>query len=533
MIPQISKALSSGFTSSQIIKYLLKKFPQHANKINNALAAGFTVDQVVKYLGGGRKELNKMSAESNEDEGMTPYSKTLNKDIKGQENRAKNATMAGVSAVSAPMAATALSRALPQNLLRLGQNTPQLQQTIQQTLQPPMGPGPNSPGVQVLNPKGPSPSPNSPMQQPQQPPINPLQPLQGSPTSQPPINSPTIPQPPQTIQPQRDIKKSVDIIKSTGQEATVKNLLEGGLSPSAIKDTLGVILGKKKLKELEKETGGIEQAIEDYAQTTKEQPQEQPQMESASQQLDAIQPQTQRMQPEQIQLEAEKPIEESKLIQKSETVSTPQGIGEVKEIRNGKAIVAVDGKLHKVDESELIQSPIPKKDLADLFDDLKSGIEQETGNEISKNVEWAGYDPIKNVLAYKPWMGGGKIYTYSDISPEDVAELQSILAQRKTSGQNYIGIWEKDSKSPIGNRMHALITRLQKERGGKGNEYLNKFETIYDPLEPAKNASKEKYKNEQKLKKTGQQQSGISTITSRSKSNEAKKKKETGLKSLL
>jgi polysaccharide pyruvyl transferase WcaK-like protein len=85
-----------------------------------------------------------------------------------------------------------------------------------------------------------------------------------------------------------------------------------------------------------------------------------------------------------------------------------------------------------------------------------------------------------------------------------VEELQNILAQRKTSGSNYIGVWEKDTKSPIGNRMHALIMRLQKERGGKGNEYRTKFETIYDPLEPAKKAAQQRYKDEQKRKKVRQ-----------------------------
>ena len=484
MILQITKALSRGFTSKQIIDYLLKKFPNHSDKIKEALAAGFTVDQVVKYLGGGKKALNQMAPISSTETGVnSEFAQIRQKQTEKNkaENQVVTAGAAGLAGagLGASMASSALTRAVPSNLLGYIPGTRPGPQSNPLTSQSPMGPGPNSPGINVM-PQAPKP------------------PMAASP------NQPTpqsIPRPPQPIQPQRDVNKSVDIIKSTGHEATVKNLLEGGLSPTDIKDTLGQIMGKKKLKELEKETGGIEQAIEDYASTIVQKLQETP-LETAE--IPNEQSTTDLL-PKPTEF-VEEPIEEEKPkpIAKKETVATPQGIGQIKEIRNGKALVEVDGKLHKVEESDLVQSPLPMEELADLHDNLIKGIEQHTGKEVSKNVEWAGYDPKLNELAYKPWSGGGKVYIYSDISPEDKDELLSILAERKTSGSNYIGAWEKDTKSPIGNRMHALIMRLQKERGGKGNEYRTKFETIYDPLEPAKNASKERYKNEQKRKKARQ-----------------------------
>lgn len=187
-------------------------------------------------------------------------------------------------------------------------------------------------------------------------------------------------------------------------------------------------------------------------------------------------------------------------IAKKDMVASPHGVGEVREIRNGQAIVEVDGKLHKVKEEELIQSPLPEKDLADLFDDLVSGIEKKTGKQVSRNVEWAGYDPKTNELIYKPH-SGDKGYTFDDISKEDKDLLTSFLTQRKSTGKNFIGAWEAGTESPIGAAMYQLIRKLQQERGGKGNEYRNRFETIYDALEPAKLASKEKHAERKKKAK--------------------------------
>ncbi len=79
MIPQISSALSKGFTSKQIIDFLIKKFPDHSDKIKTALASGYTVDQVLKYLGGGRKAVTQESLP------QTEYEKTRGTDIQRRE----------------------------------------------------------------------------------------------------------------------------------------------------------------------------------------------------------------------------------------------------------------------------------------------------------------------------------------------------------------------------------------------------------------------------------------------------------------
>ena len=199
-------------------------------------------------------------------------------------------------------------------------------------------------------------------------------------------------------------------------------------------------------------------------------------------------------------LVAKRDSENEPKIEKHSTVATPNGVGEVLEIRNGQAIVEVDGKKHKVTEDELISSPIPEKDLADLYDDLISGIEKTTGQEVSKNVNWAGYDPKVNELAYMPH-GSNKLYVYEDISPEDAEILTNLLTKRKTTGENFVGPWVEGTTSPIGAAMHKLIMKLQAERGGKGNEYKNRFESIYDALEPAVLAKKRKHAERKKKAK--------------------------------
>ncbi len=179
-------------------------------------------------------------------------------------------------------------------------------------------------------------------------------------------------------------------------------------------------------------------------------------------------------------------------IEKNSLVSSPNGVGSVKEIRNGHAIVDVDGKLHKVKEEELETSPLPEKELSELYDDLISGIEKETGEDVSRMVQWAGYNPETNTLQFLPHTG--KLYKYSNISSEDAALLTDILSTRKTSGSNFIGAWKAGSKSPIGAALSKLIKKLQSERGGKGEEYEETHDPIYSAYEPAIQSKKKKKK---------------------------------------
>lgn len=461
MYAQIAKAISSGFTSRQIIDHLLKKFPDQSSKIKDALAAGFTVDQVVTYLGGGKKALNRMSLPQETSTGVnTEFAKTQQKDINRSQMQNKYAMAAGSAAVGglgAGMATKALSRALPTNLLEYGQNTLQQPQSNPLTSQSPMGPGPTSPGVQVLG----TPKPNAPPQQ-----------MPGT---------ESIPQPQssaQPILPQRDIKKSVDLIKNIGEEQRVKNLIDGGLPPKDIAGVLRKLLGKDKLQALEASEGGLEAAIEDYAQSTQQQPQELAPMESPSQELDAGQPGieeiTQEIAPQELNL-PEETIEPSKPIEKNQTVVTPHGIGEVKEIRNGKAVVEVDGKKHQVNEADLQPTTYTDEDIADTYDKMMGMIPE---SERSGFISWAGYDENRKVLGYIP--RGGNYEELSNITPEEAEIIKTGKGIARTSGKNTEGMWV------VGGDTRGLISQIQHDRRRKRESEEKKQLKLFDIPKPEK-----------------------------------------------
>jgi hypothetical protein len=186
-------------------------------------------------------------------------------------------------------------------------------------------------------------------------------------------------------------------------------------------------------------------------------------------------------------------------------VQMPDGsFGVVEHVKTDHAVVDVDGKKKPVKLDDIQDLPIPEKDLADLHEELIRGIEKETGQQVSRNVDWAGYEPDTNRLAYRPW--DGSLYVYEDISPEDAEVLTGLLTKRKTTGENFIGSWKAGSESPIGAAMSALIQRLQKERGGKGKEYSGKFQTVYSATEPAVKAAKAKAKRKKDEEKKRKKQ---------------------------
>jgi len=459
MASQLLNALSSGFTSKQIIDYLIRKFPNHKDKIKDALKAGFTVDQIVKFLGGGRKSVNEDSPATTEHEQTRDIDIQRGQDV--NQTALKGAGMAALSggaALGAPMLQNALKRAAPQ-LMGPGAVTnvqPGTLTTATGTMAPMPNPSTLIPSSQT---------------QPSQPPI-----------------SPNIAQQQIPIQPEiKPIDVKQILSKHAGFESKINDLMKSGNGVEEI-STYFKKFNPSQTSKLEKDAGkSIEEIVSEYMGSI-------PEQENI--------PETQEVSKQKIPLTREEALGKFRenIINKGSTVASPQGIGSVREIRNGKAIIEVDGKKHQVNEDELIQAPIDEKDLADLYEELTQGIEKKTGKQISRNVEWAGYDPNTNELAYKPH-GSDQLYAYDDISPEDVEVLTNFLTQRKSTGENFIGAWEAGTESPIGAAMYQLIKKLQSERGGKGNEYKNKFMTIYDALEPAKKALKERYAERKKKAK--------------------------------
>lgn len=474
MIPQITSALSSGFTSRQVVDFLLKQFPQYSSKIKGALAAGYSADHVLKFLSGGKKAL----AQEEFPTATTEYEQTRSRDIQNSENRNRIANVVGAGAVMAPMAASALSTAMPAARTALSRAAPQL-----------MGPGAIPGAMQPNSPPIPEPmAPNNEMQMPNQ----------------------------QQAMPQSAVNplSAVDVLQKNKFTEKVDSLLKSGNTAEQV-DQFYRELNPTTITQIEKEAGKpFKEVVDEYIQTKA--PQQPP--EEMPPEIGGQEPPKPKYPPAPKGggLLSRKAITESfdnapsptnsvdsgsKLVDKvakGQIVETPDGIGEVREIRNGKALVEVDGKMRKVLEEELMSPGIPQKDLAELHEDLIEGIKTHTGKNVSRHVELAGYDSIHKEMIYKPW--SGETYTFKNIDPEDVEMLTSVLTKRKTSGENHIGAWEADTDSPIGAAISQLVDKLRQKSKESGNQkaHTRKYETVYSAYEPAQKASKKKKDDKRK-----------------------------------
>ncbi len=495
----ITQALGSGYNAKQILSYLSQHNPKLAAQVSSALNAGHTLEHVLNFISRNEKKLGKLAPEKIQQGNIYKQAQSsIHPSLTGM------AKFAGTAALAAG-GAFALSRAAPQILQRglaAGANPP-IQPT--QTMMPQnTGTAPNS----NLAPLGNSNA--SQLQQTQLQGINQAQ--------QPPISNqvaPNIAQPQQVTQPEGIINPR-EYLEKLGIKDKVDDLLKRGNSPEQAAATLGMQRGSGKV------TGQIDPEllanIDAYSKEILKNEAMQPEGSLPIPKKETVQPVDEFIEEEDkkafageksIDLqkrlkigipEAQRLIEErdkhlteeKPTIEKGSSVSSPQGIGVLKELRNGQALIDIDGKLHKVKEEELEASPLPEKDLADLYDELIQGIEHETGEDVSRMVQWAGYNPETNTLQFLPHTG--KLYKYGNISAEDAALLTDILSTRKTSGENFIGAWKAGSKSPIGAALSKLIRKLQNERGGKGQEYEETHEPIYSAYEPAIQAAKKKKK---------------------------------------
>jgi hypothetical protein len=158
-----------------------------------------------------------------------------------------------------------------------------------------------------------------------------------------------------------------------------------------------------------------------------------------------------------------------------------------------------DGKFKTRKEEDLISSPIPEEDMADLYERAVKSIPEA---ERSAVINWAGYDDNHNELAFKPHTGA--LYVYKDIPKEFADKLKDAMFQAKTTGSNFYGAWSQGEASR-GAGLSVLIRDLQKEYGGKGKEYVRKYGEIHDlfrlPKEEIARRQKRKRDEERARKK--------------------------------
>lgn len=457
----IAQALAAGYGEEEILKFMSRALPNIAPSIKKARNSGYSIPNILGFL----------SKIMQEDE-FDPYlsqSAAHKKVREKRERTVKELANTALTATAAYGAAKAIPGAI-RGIKGIFGNTPNI---------------------------GPSPMSNAPVNPP---------PIPGAASTLPPAPmQPTIATPapapaPAGLTPQNSIKT----IEEMQLGPRIQTLRAAGNNEEQIAAAINATLKGDQRKwfgeKLKKgEVKPLQEMVKDYVDQF------------------GIQPQTEKITPEtqpKKSIRTEYPggyyeganwqgsgaaqrhpeIKEGNKLEKGSLVATPSGnFGNIESVRDKEALVKDDdGKLHKVSKEDLIESPLLEKDLAELHEDLIRGIEKETGEEVSRNVNWAGYDPTNNSLAYLPHSGA--LYIYNDISPEDASNLTNILTKRKSSGENFIGAWKEGTKSPIGASMYQLIRRLQEERGGKGSEYAQKFPTVYSALEPAIKAAKLKKK---------------------------------------
>lgn len=445
----IAQAMVAGYTLPQILKFLTNAFPKLAPKIDQAQKSGYSLEKIINFV------MKTMGGEGSLSEGRPFMSQ---QQIHGQrmaEQGTATQQLAGMAAkaVAVPAGAYALSRALPSAV----------QQLAPGLMQSPVG-APQSQAA--LQPTG--------------------------------AISPQVPTEANLPQESPFMNKSEFLWNHlVKRNFNLPDIADAGMLRVA--NSIRNKGGLETKEEFDKFVQDYEQHKEEYdklpdllrylnhkynvgyGQKASQQGQEQPTIQPASEELV---PSEQRQE----------------MSQEKRLVGLPSGeLGTIESAERGAAKVRVGDKTSSIEEDKLIESPLPEKDLAELYDDLISGIEKKEGEEVSKNVYWAGYDPKTNELVYIPH--NGRAYVYGDIDAAMAEELTSYMHLRKTTGENYIGAWTAGTKSPMGSAMSKLIQKLQKERGGKGLEYKSRFETVYDALEPAKQAAKKKYEKAKKPKK--------------------------------
>lgn len=458
-----SKALQNGHGIDEILGFLTKAYPQLGNKIKQATKLGYTGSAAVGLM-------SKLFESESYPSMMTP-----NQISSSQRNKEGSQVKEALMSFGTGLASQALTRSAGS----VGSQMLQPAQAPQLGGSPPQ-PGPNQPAQITQSPPG-QPAQNAQVPSPQSP-------------QQPGPNSPISNQPLQSIVSPLATKTQIETIP--GFTKKISDMAGAGNNAEQIAAFL-TFNDPKNAKLLEKQANKpLQEVIAEYLPNIQQQ---------AQQPISPIIPQ-QALQPIQ---QVDQPIDQKKVIEspkpmkieKGSLALSPSGIaGMIESVSGNKALINVNGKIKQVDKDSLISSPIPEKDLADLYSDVIGGIKKSTGKEVSRSVYWAGYDPSSNELIYIPHDGGA--YIYDDISEEDKNELVNFLTVRKSTGLNHIGAWDEGSESPIGAAMFKLIQKLQKERGGKGKEYKNKFLSIYDALEPAKKALKEKHVQAKKAQKS-------------------------------
>jgi len=433
----IAQGLALGYSAQKLIGFLSKAFPSLTPKIRQAQRNGHTAEQVLGFL-------------SKTMDNEVPKGVSQQEVLKATDRNQEMLTKHGLAALGGSAATYALSRAIPriaQGLLP-GAGQP-----------PPAAPNPNpvhgQPGAAPQTQQMPGVQNNQPNALPQQPPVNQV--------------AGNIPQAPQPQQPKTNItqlfnkhnaiEKIDDLIKSGNGAETVAAYFKK-FFPQMVKD-------------IEKETGGtVEDAIGRYAEEKQAAPQEQKMLESEGKKLD-------------VPKETGEVKQETKPISKNEIVASPQGVGEVREIRGDKALVEVDGKLHKVDIEDLEGEPEEVKnskfdfDLADVPEDLRSAPLNEVYTPSDRRHVTVKYNAGLKPVRYLYYRKDGR-----PLSEDYVNKIKEGTQLPVSSGMSFWGVWNADKSDSRGAANYEELVKNSQEEGTQDDpnkEYwFVKEEAVYE-----------------------------------------------------
>ena len=384
MSAQIANALANGFTADQVLDFVMRQFPKHTSKIKRAISSGFTAEQILRHF-------TKSPEESGEGEIQTEHAKTMGKDIQQKENINKRGLQAAALAAATAGGAYALGRipgAVQGQVLPALAGQAQLPQMGGKTIslghmpmQVPPNPTPTNPTPQG----GPTPTSNSPMGNVPNP--GAIQPVSPPPTA------PTAP--PMNFEP---------LLQKTGAKSIIDAWMKNNPPDIIAPGMRG--LYPKMVKDIEKESKKpFEEVINEYIANSVQNPPENMQNPADSAEM--------QQSPEEIQsLFEENPPESEKLtptlqgekleVMKGDSVETPKGVGEVKEIRNDKALVSIDGKIHQFNKGDLEVQPETEGNLAILPNGDIGEVESEEGDIAKVNVNGDLRDTPNEELEREP-----------------------------------------------------------------------------------------------------------------------------------
>lgn len=498
----IFNALSSGYAPKKILDFIKKLDPAMAAKVNMAMQAGHSIDKVLDFLYKGGNKINQALGESPKHQENNLYKTSRTKMHKAIPGMAKTAL-----AVGAGIGVAGLARSMPasiQSMLPSSAVTPQPNIPISPEVVQKGNAFPVKTNIQTETPS---------MNQaiPKQPPV-PDTP-KGPTLTEIDVNA---------LKKQKDFISKIQNMHETGNPTDAISGFFESLHPNEVKEVEKTT--KRPFKEVveaftsqlpkeEKKASYMTKTPEDIqpkqpaAPIEEVQPQEQQLVaESASVQPAPVEPVPPVVKPpevltniEDIAKGANKFDAAKRKINFNPTEKTailPDGkMGEVQSVKNGIAKIDVDGQVRNRKEEDLIKSPLPQKDLADLYSDLINAIPEDKRSAV---INFAGYDEANNELIFRPH--GGAAYVYKDIPKEFADKLKNSMFKAKTSGENFYGSWETGEASRHAG-LAALIKDLQKQYGGKGKEYTRKYLTLVDILEEPEKAKREKHRKQMEEKK--------------------------------